>query len=268
MGEIVNKESRIPKYLQIEGWIEEMIAKGRFQLGDRLPAETKLAELCGVNRNTIRQAISDLGTRGLVTTKNGVGTFISSKMPQTARYSLDHISSFVEDVREAGYKPRTKLISKNIIDATPEISEKLMLGSSPKVIQIVRLRIGDHIPFVLERSHLPYEEFKGIFDMDLTGSLYQVLVDHFRVDLDRSVQNFRAVLLNGVEAKLLKVPQGLPGIFLESIIYDARGVAVELLHSHYRGDKYVFQVHTGNYRVNIEPRKTVSIPTSKEINDA
>ncbi|NIO05870.1 MAG: UTRA domain-containing protein, partial [Proteobacteria bacterium] len=75
---------------------------------------------------------------------------------------------------------------------------------------------------------------------------------HFGVELDRSVQNFRAVLLTGAEAELLKVPQCSPGIFLESVIYNPKGVGVELLHSHYRGDKYVFQVHSGNYQVNLE----------------
>jgi len=252
MTEIVNEESRIPKYLQIEGWIEEMISKGRFQIGDRLPSETRLAAQCGVNRNTIRQAISDLASRGLLATKNGVGTFISSKMPEGARYSLNRISSFSEDMRYAGYKPRTRLISKGVIDATREISDKLMLGTSPKIIQIVRLRMGDRIPFILERSHLPYEEFKEILVMDVTRSLYQLLVDDFGVNLDRSIQNFRAVLLTGSEARLLKVPQGSPGIFLESIIYNTKGVAVELLQSHYRGDRYVFQVHSGNYQVNLE----------------
>lgn len=252
MVEIVNEKSRIPKYLQIEGWIEEMITKGRFQIGDRLPSEAKLAALCGVNRNTIRQAISELVSRGLLTTKNGVGSFISSKMPEKAMYSLDRISSFSEDMRYAGYTPRTRLISKKVVEATGEISEKMMLGSSPRIIQIVRLRMGDQIPFILERSHLPYEEFKEILGMDLTGSLYQLLVDHFGPELDRSVQSFRAVLLTGLKARLLKVPQGSPGIFLESIIYNTRGVAVELLQSHYRGDKYVFQVHSGNYQVNLE----------------
>ncbi len=252
MPEIVNEKSRIPKYLQIESWIEEMIAKGRFQIGDKLPSEAKLAARCGVNRNTIRQALSELVNQGVLHTRNGVGSFISSRMPENARYSLDHISSFSEDVRHAGYRPRTRLISKGVIEAPEEMSDRLMLGTRSEVIQIVRLRMGDQIPFILERSHLPYEEFKEILDMDLTGSLYQLLVDHFGVELDRSVQNFRAVLLTGTEAKLLRVPQRMPGIFLESVIYNPKGVAVELLHSHYRGDKYVFQVHSGNYQVNLE----------------
>lgn len=252
MAEIINEKSRIPKYLQIEGWIEEMIAKGRFQIGDKLPSEAKLTALCRVNRNTIRQAISELVSRGLLYTKNGVGTFISSKMPEKAKYYLDHISSSAEDIRAAGYTPRTRLISKGVIEATEEISDKLMLGTNRKIIQIVRLRLGDKIPFILERSHLPYDEFKEILDMDLAGSLYQVLVDQYGPELDRAVQTFRAVLLTGPEARLLKVPQSSPGIFLESIVYDTKGVAVELLQSHYRGDKYVFQVHSGNYQVNLE----------------
>ena len=252
MAEIINEKSRIPKYLQIQGWIEEMINKERFRIGDRLPSEAKLAALCGVNRNTIRQAISELVDRGLLTTKNGVGTFISSRIPEQPKYTLDHISSSSEDIRSAGYTPGTRLISKRTIEADSELSNKLMLGTHRKVIQIVRLRLGDSLPLILERSHLPYEEFKQILGMDLTGSLYRLLVDHFGSELDRSVQIFRAVLLTEVEARLLDVPPRSPGIFLESIIHNKRGVAVELLQSYYRGDKYVFQVHSGNYQVNVQ----------------
>jgi GntR family transcriptional regulator len=252
MSEVIDRTSRVPKYLQIEDWIEEMITKGRFQIGDRLPSESKLATLCEVNRNTIRQAISELVNQGVLYTKNGVGTFISSKMPEKARYSLDHISSSAEDIRAAGYAPITRLISKGVIEATEEIADKLMLGTNRKIIQIVRLRLGDQTPFILERSHLPYGEFKGILDLDLTGSLYQLLVDEFDVELDRSVQTLRAVLLEGQEASLLKLPPGSPGMFLESTIYNRNGVAIELLQSHYRGDKYVFKVHSGQYQVNPE----------------
>jgi GntR family transcriptional regulator len=130
-----------------------------------------------------------------------------------------------------------------------------MLGTSHKIIQIVRLRLGDKIPFILERSHLPYEEYKDVLKMDLTGSLYQLLVDQYGAELDRAVQTFRAVLLSGSEARLLKVPTGSPGIFLESITSNRQGVAVELLRSHYRGDRFVFQVHSGNYRVRLQTRE-------------
>ena len=47
MSEIVDFNSPIPKYLQISNWLEEMIRKGRYGVGERLPSESSLAEICG-----------------------------------------------------------------------------------------------------------------------------------------------------------------------------------------------------------------------------
>ena len=252
MAQIIDTHSNVPKYIQISDWIRMMIHKNRFHVGDKLPSELKLVEMCGVNRNTVRQAISELVKEGFLYKKNGVGTFIHHRRPKSINYSLDHISSTLEDLRYAGYRPSTILVSKKIIDASEEISERLMLGSGSKIIQITRLRMADRTPLIIEKSHIPFEEFKAILDMDLTGSLYQLMTEQFRVRLHSAIQNFRAVLLSGLEARLLMLPEKSAGLFLESVIYDAHNVAVEVLHAHYRGDKYVFQVHSGSYKVNLQ----------------
>ena len=57
-------EPGIPKYVQIGNWLEEMIRKGRYGVHDKLPSESKLSALFHVNRNTVRQAISDLVVKG------------------------------------------------------------------------------------------------------------------------------------------------------------------------------------------------------------
>ena len=57
-------EAGVPKYIQISHWLTEMIQKGRYAVNDKLPSESKLSELFHVNRNTVRQAISDLGGKG------------------------------------------------------------------------------------------------------------------------------------------------------------------------------------------------------------
>lgn len=255
MPKMINLTSGVPKYIQISNWLVEMIQKGRYAVNDKLPSESKLAELFQVNRNTVRQAISDLVAKGLILKKNGVGSFVITRSFPPVRYTLQHISSFTDDMLNMGITPRTKLINKSVIEAPPEVAEKLMLGNEKTVILVERLRLGNNIPLVIERSHLSYKEFHEILEMRLTGSLYHLLTKKFHVELHRSIQTFRAISLTVEDAKLLRVPPGSPGIFLESIIYDSKNVAVELLHAYHRGDKYVFEVESGRYRFDLKELK-------------
>ena len=123
-----------------------------------------------------------------------------------------------------GIAPKTKLIRQSVIEAPPEVAEKLMLGKEKWVILTERLRLGNNIPLVIERSYLPHKEYKAILKMRLTGSLYHLLTKKFHVDLHRSIQTFRAIAFTGKDAKLLGLPPGSPGIFLESIIYDSKNI--------------------------------------------
>lgn len=46
--------------------LEAHLLDGSWRVGTRLPAERTLAEMLGVSRNSLREAISCLKTRGLV----------------------------------------------------------------------------------------------------------------------------------------------------------------------------------------------------------
>lgn len=245
-------EAGVPKYIQISNWLTEMIQKGRYGVHDKLPSESKLSELFRVNRNTVRQAISDLVVKGLVQKRNGVGSFVLGQPFQPVKYTLQHISSFTDDMMRMDIVPQTKLIHKSVIKAPPDVAEKLMLGKERLVILTERLRLGNHIPLVIERSYLPHKEYQGILKMRLTGSLYHLLTKRFHVTLHRSLQTFRAIALSGKDAKLLGVAPRSPGIFLESIIYDSKNIPVEVLHAFHRGDKYIFEVESGRYRYDLK----------------
>jgi len=255
MSEIVDFNSPLPRYIQISNWLEEMIRKGRYKVGERLPSESSLADICGGNRNTVRQAISELVAKRLISKKNGVGSFISAKDQSSVKYTLQNISSFTDDMLGMGITPETKILSQEVVEADGELAEKLMLGRDSRVILTKRLRSGNGIPLVIERSYLPYGEYKSLLGMRLTGSLYHVLTEKFGTELHRSIQTFRAVALVREDAILLDVPPKSPGIFLESIIYDSKNVAVEVLHAHHRGEKYVFQIESGQFRYNVRDVK-------------
>jgi DNA-binding FadR family transcriptional regulator len=57
--------------------LEEMILSGRFQIGEKLPAERKLAEMLNVSRPVLHEALVDLSTKGLVTIEARRGAFIN-----------------------------------------------------------------------------------------------------------------------------------------------------------------------------------------------
>jgi DNA-binding GntR family transcriptional regulator len=65
-----------PVWPQVAAAIEHDIESGTLAAGSRLPTEDELAAQYGVARNTIRRAVEDLRTRGLLETFHGRGTYV------------------------------------------------------------------------------------------------------------------------------------------------------------------------------------------------
>lgn len=246
---IIDPDNPIPKYLQISTWLRELIQSGRYEKGAYLPSEVELARICEVNRNTLRQAISELTAAGILKKEKGLGTYICTDVPINIKHRLKSISSFSDDLRELGIKEKTRIVRKGSEEANERIAAKLLLGANGKVVAIRRLRTGDRLPFIYEESYLPYVKFRKILEMDLTGSMYQLINEAFNVTLARSEQTIRAVNLKGRIASYLNVPENSAAFFMESLTYDENNIPVELLHSYYRGDKYVFEVEVGKYHI-------------------
>ena len=246
---VVDPSNPIPKYLQISAWLKELIQTGRYKKGDKLPSEIELSKTCDVNRNTLRQAIAELVSAGILRKEKGMGTFVSSSMPVALKHQLKSISSFRDDLREIGIKENTKVLKKSIEEAKNHVSKTLLLGANNRVVVVRRLRAGDDVPFIYEESYLPGDMFRQIMDMDLTGSMYKLLSERFNIVLARCEQTIRAINLKGKIARILKLPENSAGIFMESVTFDENSIPVEVLYSYYRGDKYIFEVELGRYRI-------------------
>ena len=67
-----------PAFVKIINQIKEQISNGELQPGDRLPPERQLAEMMGVNRHTVREALKTLEYMGVVDCKTGMGTVINN----------------------------------------------------------------------------------------------------------------------------------------------------------------------------------------------
>src|SRR4051812_36133821 len=66
----------------VYGRLLEEIVSGRYEVGDRLPAENDLAETFEVSRPVVREALNRLQADGLVTSRQGAGTFVARVPPR------------------------------------------------------------------------------------------------------------------------------------------------------------------------------------------
>ena len=246
---IVDPANPIPKYLQIHAWLKELIQTGRYKIGEKLPSEIELSKMCGVNRNTLRQAISELVSEGILRKEQGTGTFVALPTPGALKHTLRQISSFGDDLDGIGLQEKTIILSKNLEDASDSVAKALILGSNNNVIAVRRLRTGNEIPFIYEESYLPGDMFKDILSMDLTGSMYKIISERFNIVLARSNQRIQAVNLQGEIAQYLEVPENSAGLYTESITFNKNNIPIEVLCAYYRGDKYIFEVEVEGYHI-------------------
>jgi len=70
---IGRKEGLVARVVQA---IQDQILDGRLPVGTRLPPEREFAESLGVSRPVVREAVRTLVTRGLLETRQGIGTTV------------------------------------------------------------------------------------------------------------------------------------------------------------------------------------------------
>ena len=69
-------EENVSVYKKVVAQIQEMIMHGELKKGDRLPPERQLAEMLGVGRPALKQAISALEVLGIIRSRQGAGACI------------------------------------------------------------------------------------------------------------------------------------------------------------------------------------------------
>src|ERR1700735_1683824 len=73
----INSTDGVPIYMQVVNQVKHLVAAGRLEPGEEMPAIRVLAEKLVVNPNTIARAYLELERAGIVTKRQGLGTYIS-----------------------------------------------------------------------------------------------------------------------------------------------------------------------------------------------
>lgn len=77
-SELIKPVTRLKLSDSVAAQLEQLIRRGEYPVGSKLPPERALAEEFGVGRSTMREALGVLQTVGLLRIEHGVGVFVAT----------------------------------------------------------------------------------------------------------------------------------------------------------------------------------------------
>src|SRR5215469_12158795 len=212
-------------YARVETVLASEIADGDLKIGDQLPTEDSLVARFGVSRITVRRAIQNLVSRGLVEIRRGKGTFVAA--PKITQ-ELTELSGFVEDMHALGRKPTARLIGKEIVTADATVASQLALTKGERVVRIRRVRMADGIPLSFDETFLPLEIGKNIITNNLkVEPIFSLLERKYDVPLIEAEYKLEAVTAEAEVAAALKIKQRSPVFRIERTSYSTGGRPVD-----------------------------------------
>ena len=229
-GVINRVKPHLPFRDQLADHIRQRILTGAVRPGDVIPSEPKTAELTGIDRSTVRFALSLLADEGLIRRGHGKPTVVAEppvvRLLDTSRYreELDRL--------RAGQPPQTAFVTDHgatwddyTID-NPDYSEEpassedqRLLGISAKT-KVIRRRVVKRLrgkPVQIQRSAVPAKLAKGTVLADPSVQPYPggvlaelfdagLIPDEARVTISEELTG-RAP--NTKERELLDLPLGM-----------------------------------------------------------
>jgi DNA-binding GntR family transcriptional regulator len=239
MGQLIriDRSSPVPLYFQVARRLEELIVSGEMAPGTRLENEITLADQLGLSRPTMRQAIQHLVDRGLLVRKRGVGTQV---VPARVRRQVE-LTSLYDDLDRTSRRPRTDVLSFEIVRAPDEVAQVMHLPAGTDVLSIQRLRYADDEPLALMHNYLPAGLAPITPEQLSTHGLYQLLRDA-GVQVRIADQTIGARKASVGESRMLHETKGAPLLTMVRTAYDHAGRAVEYGSHVYRASLYSFEL--------------------------
>ncbi|GAA1318002.1 GntR family transcriptional regulator [Leucobacter albus] len=241
--ELDNTRGAPPLYMQLANALEAHIVGANLAPGTKLPSEPTLAAENNLSRATILKAFELLVDRGLVSRRQGKGTFVRSRPMER---NLPELGSFSEHIGNLGLRPGSVLLDYAVFAPDAPQRPSSAFPVSFPIVMIERLRTVGGTPVGLQRLIVPEHVAQKA---DLTEvaaaqpdfSFYRALREA-GLQLAAGEETLRAINAEPLEAEQLAVDPGAALIEVDRHSRDSSGQLLEHVRARYLGTHYLYRV--------------------------
>lgn len=237
------EEYPVPLYYRVYKELKRKILDGEYRPGDRIPPEIELVKSFGVSRLTVRRALDELKSEGLITRHKGKGTFIVGRKEEEA---MNVLKGFTDKAKQEGFSVKSHVLDNKLVEVPTELCGIFGLEQGTMVVLLRRVRFLNEDPVAIESAYLnPAVDVRilNILKRDMSKeSLYEFLRNELKIPLIRAMEELELTQASSSDAKHLGIQPGACALLRKRYTYTANGKCVEFVRSIYRGDKYKFKM--------------------------
>ncbi|WP_298912156.1 GntR family transcriptional regulator [uncultured Roseobacter sp.] len=167
----------LPKYIQLSELLIRDIDAGRLLDGERLPPEREMAQALGTSIGTLRKALADLESKGLLRRVQGSGNYIRKSAKAAGVYAM-----FRLELLSGGGLPTADILS---VESQIKPSDLPPFGTSSRATRIRRQRYLNDVAIAVEEIWLDASVGELSADL-LSDSLYQTYLKRLHFWITRA----------------------------------------------------------------------------------
>jgi GntR family transcriptional regulator len=204
-------------YQEVKQKITEDLVRGRYPMGQALPAERDLSKELDVSIGTLRKAVDELVAEGIVVRRQGRGTYVAEHDLKRLLYYFFHVVK--HDVEKKVY-PKVELVSLNSVIANKEEAAKLQIKEGSPVWRITNRLSLEGRCVMIDQITLDKKRFKNLTRTDFInrkGSIYQMYQAQYDQTVVRSSERLRAGLAGKQHAEWLGLTPESPVLIIRRV---------------------------------------------------
>jgi len=233
---------RRPLYIKAINIITEMVETGELPVGSQLPPEGDLAEMLGISRSTLREALGHLESFGVITRQQGRGTFVTASQGPDLLGGIERLETFRELASRA--KKNHKVIHRCVEMVKPpkRVQTDLDVDPDTNVFRVEVVESVDDIPCQFLEDYVIANEDKEEELLNYGDSMLTYLIEEQDPPLAYARTKIFSIEASEEIAERLNIKVGKPVIHLVEKLHDSVGKLIGITYLYQVTDHFYFSV--------------------------